>query len=531
MGEVLKMRGSASKRKTCLAFGLGALAVAFGIGLQIYRMQSSDENGIWGALPFDGVGYAEDSARTGKSGETSQNADSSNPILPLNASPAGADILASAGSADNRDAGQIETQATARLTDADQSAISSSGSLISLASNSTAPEEPASLVMSGGGDTGGISAVSAGLNLSSFGGTTSGGSNPSTSEIANTPFSSMPGGNSAGFNPGSSPPSPAGIINPTNGNAGNGPQSAGAPQGGAPNTSTPQANSTPNSGATPSTSGAQSGGPVVPLSPPAPASLGSSPTLTGTTPTTTASIPGQTPTNPITPLASAPNGTVMLPIPGAGCTGANCAGSNAWQFFDPAVAIGYDYQLKPTIADQPLTFGITNIMVTTKVGSGVYDLWLFDAITGQFIDSSAFSTDGQAITITADPSADPNGAFNVVQFLLGLSPQEDQELGVSNPYLGLSQFSIRGIDPSAGLDPENPNAFITGLLFAGDINGNLFITPLAVDSNTGLPVDPPPREVSLPEPTPIVLFATALAIFGLLHRRQLSANSRATRRA
>jgi hypothetical protein len=209
----------------------------------------------------------------------------------------------------------------------------------------------------------------------------------------------------------------------------------------------------------------------------------------------------------------------MLPIAGTGCAGANCVSGNAWQFFDPPVAIGYDYQLKPSVTDQPLTFGITSIMVTTKVGSGIYDLWLFDAITGEYVDSSNFSPNGQPIMIAADPSANPSGAFDIVQFLLGLSPQEEQELGVSNPYLGLTQFSIRGIDPSAGLDPENPDAFITGLLFAGDINGNLFITPLAVDSNTGLAVDPASREVPIPEPTPLALFGTALVMLGLIRRR------------
>jgi len=248
--------------------------------------------------------------------------------------------------------------------------------------------------------------------------------------------------------------------------------------------------------------------------------LGATPPVNAGTPTASLILPGQTPTNPITPVSSTPNGTVMLPIPGTGCSGATCSGGNGWQFFDPPVAIGYDYQLKPSVANQPLTFGITNIMVTTKVGSGLYDLWLYDAITGGFIDSSNFSSDGKSITIAADPSANPSGAFDVVAFLLGLSAQQDQELGVSSPYLGLTQFSIRGIDPAAGLDPENPDAFVTGLLFAGEINGNLFITPLAVDSSTGLPVDPPIQEVLLPEPSPLPLLATALVMLGLIHRRR-----------
>jgi len=185
-----------------------------------------------------------------------------------------------------------------------------------------------------------------------------------------------------------------------------------------------------------------------------------------------------------------------------------------WQFFDPAVAIGYNYELKPSVPGQALTFGITDIMVPTKVGSGVYDLWLYDVLQNTYVDASEFA--GQEVTIIADPTANPSGAFDVVKFLSSLSALQDAELGVTNPDLGLSQFSLRGIDPSAGLDPENPNAFITGLLFTGDINGNLFITPLAIDSTTGLPVDPPTEEVALPEPASFVLFATALALLGAL---------------
>jgi hypothetical protein len=201
-----------------------------------------------------------------------------------------------------------------------------------------------------------------------------------------------------------------------------------------------------------------------------------------------------------------PNGAETLPI-GAG---------HAWQFFDPPVAIGYNYELKPSVSGQKLTFGVADIMVTTKVGSGVYNLWLYDVFANAYVDASKFT--GQEVTITADPTANPSGAFDVLKFLSSLSAQQDKELGITNLDLGLTQFSLRGIDPSAGLDPENPNAFITGLLFAGDINGNLFITPLAVDSKTGLPVDPPTEEIALPEPTSFVLFATALALLGVLIR-------------
>ena len=268
--------------------------------------------------------------------------------------------------------------------------------------------------------------------------------------------------------------------------------------------------------------------PTIPTSPSIPASATADspqPTFSGG-PTSQGSAPshpvvlGQTPANPTTPIGNTPNGSSILPITGEGCVSAHCSSSAAWQFFDPPVAIGYDYQLNPTIPGQPLTFGITKIMPTTTVGSGIYDLWLYDVLTGVYIDSSAFSSDGKTILIAADPTANPSGAFDVVSFLQGLTLQEDKELGISDPLLGLTQFSLRGIDPKAGLDPTNPNAFITGLLFAGDINGDLLITPLAIDSSTDVVVDPVPFEVTIPEPTTIALFLAAFVCLGFLRWRR-----------
>jgi hypothetical protein len=267
-----------------------------------------------------------------------------------------------------------------------------------------------------------------------------------------------------------------------------------------------------------SSSPVNSGPSAAPVSPTQPAPAGTSNPI-GAPISPVTPVPGQSPSNPIRPIGSSPTGTEILPIAGAGCT-ANCGSSNAWRFFDPPVAIGYNYQLNPTNSNQPLTFGITGIMATTKVGSGVYDLWLYDTNTGTYVDSKNFSSNGQTITIIADPTANPTGEFDVVNFLSGLNSQQDQELGITDPYLGLTRFSIRGIDPAAGLDPEDLNAFITGLLFAGSINGDLLITPLAVDSVTNQPVDPPDFEVAVPEPPTAALFITALAAFGFLGRRR-----------
>jgi hypothetical protein len=49
---------------------------------------------------------------------------------------------------------------------------------------------------------------------------------------------------------------------------------------------------------------------------------------------------------------------------------------------------------------------------------------------------------------------------------------------------GVDRFSIRGIETSAGLDPQNVTAFITGLTFvsAGSFTGTM--TPITVETTT-----------------------------------------------
>jgi hypothetical protein len=216
-------------------------------------------------------------------------------------------------------------------------------------------------------------------------------------------------------------------------------------------------------------------------------------------------IPGQSPDNPIKPVNSGP--VFELPIPtSTACAGKNCQN---WQFFDPVVAIGYNYELRPNDPASQLTFGITAIKIPTKIGDGKYELYLYNVITHAYVDV------GQEI------DADPTNSFDVVAYLQSLSAAEDALFGISDPEMGLSQFSIRGIDPLAGLDPNDPNAFITGLLFTGEINGNLFITPLALDTDTGALTDPLPREVSVvPEPHSLSIFSLGLLLllFGAWRR-------------
>src|SRR5579883_2344102 len=211
------------------------------------------------------------------------------------------------------------------------------------------------------------------------------------------------------------------------------------------------------------------------------------------------SQPGQTPQNPIVP-PSGPNCTsCVLPVPT----------QPGWIYYDPLVAIGYNYQLQPK-SGQQLSFSITDIRVNTKVGDGIYQLWLFDVLTGQYVNANQ------------NIFADTNGDFNVITFLSGLTAAEKAMYGITDPADGLTQFSIRGIDPNAGLDPNNPNAFITGLMFEGQIDGDLVITPLVLDTSTG--EDPPGGQQvdPLPEPGTLAIFGLGLAGIALLRKRKTS---------
>jgi hypothetical protein len=73
---------------------------------------------------------------------------------------------------------------------------------------------------------------------------------------------------------------------------------------------------------------------------------------------------------------------------------------------------------------------------------------------------------------------------------------------------GVDRFEILGIDPSLGVDPSNPTAFVTALTFAaaGDFTGTM--TPIVAD---------------VAEPGSIALLGIGLAAFGRLRRPRLGA--------
>jgi PEP-CTERM putative exosortase interaction domain len=108
----------------------------------------------------------------------------------------------------------------------------------------------------------------------------------------------------------------------------------------------------------------------------------------------------------------------------------------------------------------------------TGIGDNLFDLFLWDGTS--FVDSGVDLTGG-------------------VQFFFG--------------GLGVDRFEILGIEPSAGLDPANPTAFVTGLTFVstGPFTGTM--TPLSVEVPTGVS-----------EPSSLLLFVLGLLGLSAMQR-------------
>jgi hypothetical protein len=135
------------------------------------------------------------------------------------------------------------------------------------------------------------------------------------------------------------------------------------------------------------------------------------------------------------------------------------------RFIDPLVAIGYDYAIgqgDPNFASVIFPF----------VGDGVYEL-----IFG-----------GTTQTVAAG-----------VEFFF--------------PAGGVSQFSVRGIETSAGLDPDDVTAFITGLTWVG----------LGEFTGTMTPVLLLVPEAAVPLPGSLGLLSTGLVVLAWAARRSWSA--------
>ena len=127
-------------------------------------------------------------------------------------------------------------------------------------------------------------------------------------------------------------------------------------------------------------------------------------------------------------------------------------------YIDPEVAVGYDYA---TGAGDP---NFMSVDLPDNIGDGLYDIYGWDP-------------DSQWILLAHDW----NGA-NVYNFGGG----------------GVDRFRVTGIETSAGLNPLNTTAFITGLTFAGNGRFTGTQTPITVT-------------VDVPEPGSAALVGLALA--------------------
>lgn len=173
--------------------------------------------------------------------------------------------------------------------------------------------------------------------------------------------------------------------------------------------------------------------------------------------------PGSSPANPLLPIVTQ-NGFEF---------DFNVGNINERIFIDPVVAIGYDY-----IVNSGPNF--QSVLLPTGIGDNLYDLYLFNSGLNTFIDSGIDIAGG--IVHDFGPG-------------------------------GVNRFSIRGIETAAGLNPNNPNAFVTGLTFSAPGQVNMAMNPVRFDTG-GQPV---------PEPSTLTLLvAGILGLCILRYRNRMS---------
>ena len=108
-------------------------------------------------------------------------------------------------------------------------------------------------------------------------------------------------------------------------------------------------------------------------------------------------------------------------------------------WIDPDVAVGYDY----------IVYGgpnITGVNIPVGYGDNIFDLFLYDSVTGWYDTGTNIDA---GITHTFNPPTD--------------------------------RMSIRGIEASEMLDPTDPTAFVSGLMF--ESNGTVVMTMTPVVTN------------------------------------------------
>src|SRR5262249_32787532 len=120
-------------------------------------------------------------------------------------------------------------------------------------------------------------------------------------------------------------------------------------------------------------------------------------------------------------------------------------GNKCIKFYDPPIAVGYDYQVTsgPNFAEIELPVGFTNTGYKLYLGNG-------------------------------------QGGFQTTLFatLQGGVPY--------NLPTGVSAFRILGISSSANVDPTNPAAFVTGLEFASQSPVTFTMSPIVAPTVTAI---------------------------------------------
>jgi hypothetical protein len=154
-------------------------------------------------------------------------------------------------------------------------------------------------------------------------------------------------------------------------------------------------------------------------------------------------LPGSSATNPLLPVVVDEGFRFDL----------NIGDINRRIFIDPILAVGYDYSVSGS--------NFSSVLLPTGIGDDVYDLFSFDTASGTYVDSGTDILGGVVYNFGAG---------------------------------GVNRFSIRGIETSANLDPNNPLAFVTGLTFTNTGSAVVFQSPVVVNTDA----------TAVPEPFTII---------------------------
>jgi hypothetical protein len=138
-------------------------------------------------------------------------------------------------------------------------------------------------------------------------------------------------------------------------------------------------------------------------------------------------------------------------------------------FVDPSIAIGYDFEIQ----SGPLF----RTVVLPDIGDGNFDIYLFNSILSDYVFDATIHA-GETFDFGTD---------------------------------GVSAFRVLGIEESAGINGDDPNAFVTGLTFTGD--GDVSFTQTAITNPA-------------PEPSTLLVFGASLLVMaGVGYRKRYRESS------